>query len=148
MTSKPEELPPQTVRLPISSPPFQAQAFHPVRCATPTFPFPQVSLGVDLQPNLDTPLDTSGTGRPGQGRRLVLRVTNRVDPNKPVVTQELMAKALRGERIGSDHISDGLGLQHIDLAAQVLKATVEFEQVFVALGPAMHWSPPLPAGMH
>ena len=85
---------------------------------------PDVRLRVDLRPCADPTV-------PGHhlSSDLVFEVTNRADPAKPKITDEFVAKALRGETVQSaSALSEGLGLQHIFMAAATLGVDASLRQ--------------------
>ena len=87
---------------------------------------PDVRLRVELHHDPDA--------EPGHplNSDLVFEVTNRADPAKPRVNDEFVTKALRGEGPHSlqpsSSLSEGLGLQHIFLAAQTLGIDASLRQ--------------------
>ena len=76
-----------------------------------------IAVGIDLHP-------VSDNAHPyGPHRRLVVHVTNRANPAKPAISQELVSKALEAER----HCAM-LGLQCIFMAANALGMTASLTQ--------------------
>ena len=105
---------------------------------------PQVQLTVST-----TPVDTSGIPAEDGHLRLTFRLSNLANPTRPRITNDYVAKVLRGEskeNVGA--LSDRIGLQHSLSACQALNMTASLTQsgqtvVFTAVAD-VRLAPPTP----
>ena len=96
---------------------------------------PQVQLTVST-----APVDGGASPADDKRVRLTVRLSNQANPSRPRITDEYIAKVLRGEaKENAGALSDRIGLQHSLSACQALNVTASLTQrgqtvVFTAVG--------------